>query len=108
MDSYDSVWRASCSKGAIAWNGLELPKVYISDPDSNARHPAFMETEIDYQACSREGHEGCINEMIESLKAGTKAGTDCHDNIKSLAMVFASVKSANENREVFIDEILEV
>lgn len=108
MDSYDSVWRASCSRGAITWNGLELPKVYISDPDSNIRHPAHMETETDYQTCSREGHEGCIYEMIQSLKAGVRAGTDCRDNIKSLAMVFAAIKSAKEKREVFIDEFLEV
>ena len=108
MDSYDSVWRAMCSKGNISWNGLELPKVFVTDPETDQRHPRHMETTMDYTDCRISSHEGCIEEMIESLKAGKRSDTDCRDNIKSLAMVFAAAKSAQENREVKIDEILEV
>ncbi|HPQ46707.1 MAG TPA: Gfo/Idh/MocA family oxidoreductase [Clostridia bacterium] len=108
MDSYDSIWRAMCSKGTVTWNGLELPKAYITDPETDQRHPRHMETSIDYTDCLVSGHAGCINEMIESLEAGRRSSTDCRDNIKSLAMVFAAVRSAKENREVKIDEIMEV
>jgi len=108
MDSYDSIWRASCQKGSVSWNGLELPRAYITDQSSDNRHPKFVETPVKYTKCSMTGHLGCINEMLDSLKKGIKAGTDCRDNIKSLAMVFAAVKSATENREVTIKEILEV
>ena len=108
MDSYDSVWRAMCSKGHVSWNGLELPKAYIADPDTDNRHPRHIEIPMEYTDCSISGHEGCIDEMIESLKTGKRSGTDCRDNIKSLAMVFAAVKSAAENREVTIAEVMEV
>lgn len=46
--------------------------------------------------------------MIECIENNTRAQTDCRDNIKSLAMVFAAVKSSKENRIVYIKEILEV
>ncbi|MBN1624864.1 MAG: Gfo/Idh/MocA family oxidoreductase [Clostridia bacterium] len=108
MDSYDSVWRAMCSKGTVTWNGLELPRVYVKDPDSDIRHPKHIETPMEYTDCLISGHEGCIDEMLESLKTGRRSGTDCRDNIKSLAMVFAAIKSARENREIKIEEILEV
>lgn len=108
MDSYDSVWRAMCSKGTVSWNGLELPKVFIADPGSDTRHPKHMEIPVEYTECSISGHEGCISEMLDCLRNGKRAQTDCRDNIKSLAMVFAAIKSAEENREVRIDEILEV
>ena len=37
---------------------------------------------------------------ILSLKEGRAAQTDCSDNIKSLAMVIAAIKSSQEGRKV--------
>ena len=41
--------------------------------------------------------------MFSALLKRRKAETDCTDNIKSMAMVFGAIKSANEGKKVAID-----
>jgi hypothetical protein len=43
---------------------------------------------------------GCLDEMFTALINNRKAETDCRDNIKSMAMVFGALKSAEEQRKV--------
>ena len=104
--SWDSNWRAGGGIGTCSWNGIDFPKAKSSDDDTS-RHPGDKEITIEKISCNLNGHDGCINEMIESIKSGKRAQTDCRDNIISLAMVFAAIKSSEENREVTIKEILE-
>lgn len=92
--SWDSNWRAVGSKDSCLWNGTDFPE---------CGHGSIQTIN-----CSESSHSGCISEMIECIENNTRAQTDCRDNIKSLAMVFAAVKSSKENRIVYIKEILEV
>ncbi|MCK5758510.1 MAG: Gfo/Idh/MocA family oxidoreductase [Clostridiales bacterium] len=105
--SWDSNWRAGGSIGTCNWNGTDFPTAQISESNSENRHPIDTDVEVQKIECLLNGHEGCINEMVESIKTGRRAQTDCRDNIKSLAMVFAAIKSSVENREVQIKELLE-
>ena len=105
--SWDSNWRASGSKGTCSWNGTDFPTAQISSFNNENRHPEDTDIKVQKIECLHNGHEGCINEMIESIKTGRRAQTDCRDNIKSLVMVFAAIKSSVENREVQIKELLE-
>ena len=43
---------------------------------------------------------GALREMLEFLRTGRRPQTECHDNIKSLAMVLAAVASARQGRRV--------
>lgn len=106
--SWDSSWRASGSLGTCIWDGIGMPAAETTAPDSASRHPADKSVEIEKVQCDPSGHAGCIDEMIDSLKNGKRSATDCRDNIRSLAMVFAAIKSSDEKREVYIEEILEV
>jgi predicted dehydrogenase len=40
------------------------------------------------------GHAALIREFADAVRDGQKPETDCTNNIKSLAMVFAAVESA--------------
>ena len=40
--------------------------------------------------------------MFDALLEGRKAETDCSDNIKSMAMVFAALESAGAGKKVTI------
>ncbi len=104
--SWDSNWRAGGKLGTCCWNGADFPTAEVSY-DNQVRHPGDKKIRVEKVHCGLTAHEGCINEMVESVKAGRRAPTDCRDNIKSLAMVFAAIKSSAENREVTIKEILE-
>lgn len=106
--SWDSGWRASGSKGTSQWNGTDFPTAEVSEQSDNVKHPCDKPIELEKVECIQSGHSGCIDDMIKSIKFGRRAITDCRDNIKSLAMVFAAIMSSAQNREVQIKEILEV
>ncbi len=43
---------------------------------------------------------GALREMLRFLRTGRTPQTECHDNIKSLAMVLAAIESARKGRRV--------
>ncbi|MBN2557212.1 MAG: Gfo/Idh/MocA family oxidoreductase [Clostridia bacterium] len=107
--SWDSSWRFIGSSGTCIWKGTGLPEAEaIIQRENNESFNETSRVDIDIVECNPGGHEGCINEMINGLQSGIRPQTDCRDNIKSLAMVFAAIRSSTEKREVFINEILEV
>ena len=48
------------------------------------------------------GHEGLIRDFLDCVRTGRRPETDCTDNIKTLAMVFASIASAESGSRVDI------
>lgn len=108
LTSWECDWRAMGSHGAARWDGKSTPW-YEKPSDTQNMFPAEYERNIiDNDDNSEEGHAGCINDMIDSLKNGIPSQTDCKDNIKSLAMVMAAIKSSKEQRKVYINEIIDI
>jgi hypothetical protein len=46
------------------------------------------------------GMHGALREMLTFLRTGKRPQTECHDNIKSLAMVFGVVESSKRGRRM--------
>ncbi|WP_304944598.1 hypothetical protein, partial [Vallitalea guaymasensis] len=108
LTSWECDWRAMGSDGAARWDGKSAPW-YEKPSDTQNMFPAEYERNIiDNDDNSEEGHAGCIKDMIDSLKNGIPSQTDCKDNIKSLAMVMAAIKSSKEQRKVYINEIIDI
>lgn len=53
-----------------------------------------------------EGIRGSLEEFLLALETGVSPNGECHDNIRSLAMVFAAIESANRQERVPIAEII--
>ncbi|NPV80162.1 MAG: hypothetical protein HPY52_07775 [Firmicutes bacterium] len=49
------------------------------------------------------GMHGALREMLNYLRTGEKPQTECHDNIKSLAMVFSAIESARKGQRVMVE-----
>ena len=49
-----------------------------------------------------EGQRGAIREFLAALQGGSVPQGECHDNIKSLAMVFGAIESSRKGRRVAI------
>lgn len=49
-----------------------------------------------------EGQRGAIREFLAALQGGPVPQGECHDNIKSLAMVFGAIESSRKGRRVAI------
>ncbi|MCG9895690.1 MAG: Gfo/Idh/MocA family oxidoreductase [Fimbriimonadaceae bacterium] len=52
------------------------------------------------------GIEGSLTEFLNALETGRTPQCSCEDNIWSLAMVFAAVKSSREGRRVKVEEVM--
>ncbi len=96
--SWEGSWRAVCSEGSATWDGggrIETRRV-IGDS-------GFFR-ELEEVAVSQptviEGIAGSLSEFLEALDTGATPMGECHDNIKSFAMVFASIESASVGARV--------
>ncbi|WP_274649721.1 Gfo/Idh/MocA family protein [Paenibacillus humicola] len=99
--SWESEWRVIGSSGTAKWDGHSLPVCAVVDESKPVEFFAAVKpVEAEDRWQGREGHKGCLDEMFAALEQGRPAETDCTDNIKSVAMVFAAVESARTGKKV--------
>lgn len=91
-------WRIECSQGAI---GLENGSLYTLAPKSADRRT------INIESFSQSVEVQMLNMFCEAIKNGVEPETSGKDNLKSLAMVFACIKSSEMGRKVNLSEVLE-
>ena len=100
---WDCDWRVVGSKGSVRWNGdQEFQAQTVAKTGgfvSEMRDAAVPEID---PAGKTGGHDGCINDFIRCVQSGATPETICTDNIKSLAMVFGAIESAETGRRVEI------
>jgi predicted dehydrogenase len=101
--SWESDWRAICQTGSCCWNGSETLKA-----QAVAESGGFFSKWADLEpGPSRDGrtggHKGVIDEFVSCVLHGGTPETAASDNIKSLAMVFGAIESAETGRRVEIE-----
>lgn len=104
--SWESEWRAVGAKGSGTWDGdhamqgeiVKVPGGFLSDTD------LITERAVDD---ANWGIAGSLRDFVAALDNPDHVPMGrCDDNIKSLAMVFAAVRSSLEGRRVEIAELL--
>lgn len=104
MTSWESEWRAHGSLGGVRWDGFSGLSGEVVEGSEGFFYPTrALEPHVPPQF--RGGIEGSLDEFLWALETGGTPQGECHDNIKSLAMVFAVIQSAAERREVRLDEV---
>jgi predicted dehydrogenase len=100
--SWQSMWRAHGPNGAATWDGESVP--IAAKPTSNEGfiRPTEKITGIVPENIPA-GIAGSLREFLEALTTGAAPQGECHDNIKSLAMVFAAVESADTGKRVRVE-----
>jgi predicted dehydrogenase len=102
--TYDAAWRINGSGGTALWDGLTEPLFQptargLQTPTEVERWPLAEPRDL-------MGHATAIDEVLDALEKREKPPTAAADNIQSLAMVFAALKSASERRRVTIEEVM--
>ena len=98
--SWECDWRAVGANGTAKWDGNGAPMAQtVAAPDG------FMSKLSDPQTADVAqgvpgGIAGSLRDFVNALQTGTKPMGECHDNIKSLAMVFAAIESAATGKRV--------
>ncbi len=100
--SWECDWRIIGTEGSVRWNGGDDFKAEVVTRREGfiSEHEARQVEVIDDQAL--RGHAGLIREFIDCIRGGSTPQTIASDNIKSLAMVFGAIESAESSRKVMI------
>jgi predicted dehydrogenase len=100
--SWEAEWRAVGEKGTATWDGVggHAPAAEIVTSDKGfQRDTKRVDATVDQ---APGGIAGSIQDFLNALKTGATPMGECHDNIKSLAMVFAAMESSDAKQRVEI------
>lgn len=90
--SWQADWRAVGPRGSAVWHGEGAP---VSEaPDGVGRIEGSREAGV------QEDIAGSLCDFLHALDTGQTPMGECHDNIKSLSMVFAAIASARSGGRV--------
>jgi predicted dehydrogenase len=99
--SWNGHWRIIGERGTLLYERDEEPRLQVVTGEDG-----FTRSLVDVPATpspmQRYTMHGALAEMLTFLRTGEKPMTEGHDNIKSLAMVFAAIESAETGRRVEI------
>ena len=103
-------WRVYCTDGTACWDGAERVWVSRAQPVPSAGYfeEEGVREDIPLSYAGRENHVGCVEDMLSALNRGQTMMTDCRNNIHSLEMVYACIRSAETGRKCFLSPDAEV
>ena len=100
--SWNSQWRAFGPGGAATWDGEHDPVAEVVTGNDGFVH-ATEKVKVTVDETALSGIAGSLREFLHALRSGQTPQGECHDNIKSLAMVFAAVESAQTGQRVRVE-----
>jgi len=97
--SWHGHWRVIGQRGTMLFENDQLPygQVLVG-PTSVATE--LTDLEVTRSPVEHTSMHGALREMLRFLRTGERPQTECEDNIKSLAMVFAAMESSRKRRRV--------
>lgn len=101
--SWNGDWRVIGVRGTLLYEHDEPPRGQIVAGDvesATGSHRRLADLEIVDSPVEFDGQRGALREMLRFLDDGTTPHCECHDNIKSLAMVFAATESSGSGKRV--------
>jgi predicted dehydrogenase len=98
--SWEAEWRAVGPHGTATWDGREAPvaEVVVGLADLHAQVEPRTAEVLDMPA----GIAGSLRDFLRALDTGATPMGECHDNIRSLAMVFSAIESAATGQRVAV------
>ncbi|KAB8140461.1 Gfo/Idh/MocA family oxidoreductase [Chloroflexia bacterium SDU3-3] len=98
--SWEAEWRAVGPKGTATWDGTGAPSAdVVEQPGGFVAQTGPRSLAVPEVA---GGIAGSLADFLRALDTGATPMGECHDNIKSLAMVFAAMESARSGQRVSI------
>ncbi|MCE9615881.1 MAG: Gfo/Idh/MocA family oxidoreductase [Lentisphaerae bacterium] len=100
--SWECDWRFLGSNGSAVWDGGE--KFAAQQATGTVAWTDEMR-DVSWTVAEGDktgGHAGLVREFVDCVRTGRAPETICTDNIKSLAMVFGAIESAETGRRVEI------
>ena len=99
--SWEGEWRAVGTHGTATWDGHGAPVADIVVETGEFFSKTESRTAPVDEAMPR-GIAGSLRDFLHALDTGATPMGECHDNIKSLAMVFGAIESSATKQRVNI------
>jgi len=102
--TWNSRWRIIGERGSVIWDGEEDFAVEVVTETGGF----FSKTETrdlpeTVDPAKTDGHTSILQEFLDCVRTGATPETACADNLKSLAMVFKAIESAERGTRVRIE-----
>jgi predicted dehydrogenase len=97
--SWEGEWRAVGPHGTATWDGTGAPMAEIV-ADSGGFHARTEARTATVDETMARGIAGSLRDFLHALRTGATPMGECHDNIKSLAMVFGAIESAATGKRI--------
>jgi len=99
--SWEADWRAVGAQGTAVWNGHAAPVADVIVAQGGF-HVQTEQHQAIVDEARPKGIAGALEEFLAALTDGITPMGECHDNIKSLAMVFGAIESARTKQRISI------
>jgi len=99
--SWNGDWRIIGSQGTLLYEHDEDPKAQVVAGDTGFHRP-LRDVPVPVPELAATGMHGALREMLRFLRTGERPQTECHDNIRSLAMCFGAIESARTGCRVAV------
>jgi predicted dehydrogenase len=101
MTSWEAEWRAVGPHGTAIWDGRGAPTVdVVTEPGGFHAKTETIKAEV---PDIPRGIAGSLRDFLHALETGVTPMGECHDNIKSLAMVFAAIESSRLKQRIPVE-----
>ncbi len=102
--SWEGEWRAVGPQGTAVWDGSSVPAAeVVVAPGGFHSKTETCQGAVEENGAS--GISGSLRDFLHALDTGQTPMGECHDNIKSLAMVFAAAESARSGQRVSLNTL---
>ena len=91
--SWDGDWRIIGSRGTLLYQQNQAPRAEVVAGDTGFYRP-LREVAIPVPELQATEMRGALREMLRFLRTGERPQTECHDNIRSLAMCYGAIESS--------------
>ena len=99
--TWEADWRVIGAKGGARWNGADAYHAQsVSQTGGFTSETVSVDVPPYDDPRKSGGHAGIMREFIHCLRYGGVPETVCTDNIKSMAMVFGAIESAETGKVV--------
>ncbi len=98
--TYNGDWRLEGPQGSLDWENDKLFHSHLHRAEEKVDH---REIKLDETA---PADQAMLDEFFAAIRDNRQPECGAQDNLKSLAMVFAAIQSAQEKREVMVSELM--
>jgi predicted dehydrogenase len=104
--SWEAAWRIVGERGSLTWDGFDTITAEVAAGDAREglffRSSAIEVPPLD-AADAIGGHLAIIRQFVAAVRGGPLPETVSTDNLNSLAMVFAAIRSAETGQRVAVE-----